>query len=70
MYLQLFSDNVDEIPIAGEEYGFSTLLAAQANGDMESLVSLNRPVCRVDLGTNIAEGLSNLIVQIETLYLQ
>ena len=68
MYLQLFSDNVDEIPIADKKYGFSTLLAAQANGDMESLVSLNRPVCRVDLGTNITKGLSNLIVQFETLY--
>jgi len=70
MYLQLFSDNVDEIPIADKKYGFSTLLVAQANGDMESLVSLNRPVCRVDLGTNITEGLRNLIVQFETLYEQ
>jgi hypothetical protein len=70
MYLQLFSDNVNEIPIADKKYGFSTLLAAQANGDMESLVALNRPVCRVDLGTNITEGLSNLIVQFETLYEQ
>jgi len=33
-------------------------------------VALNRPVCRVDLGTNITEGLSNLIVQFETLYEQ
>ena len=70
MYLQLFSDNVNEIPIADKKYGFSTLLAAQANGDMESLVALNRPVCRVDLGTDITEGLSNLIVQFETLYEQ
>ena len=70
MYLKLFSDNVYEIPIADMKYGFSTLLAAQANGDLESLVSLNRPVCRVDLGTNITEGLRNLIVQFETLYEQ
>ena len=68
MYLQLSSDNVGEIPIEGEKYGFSTLLAAQADGDMESLVSLNRPVCRVNLGNDITQGLNNLIVQFETLY--
>ena len=68
MYLQLSSDNVGEIPIKGEKYGFSTLLAAQADGDMESLVSLNRPVCRVNLGSDITQGLNNLIAQFETLY--
>ena len=70
MYLQLSSDNVGEIPIAGEKYGFSTLLAAQADGDMESLVSLNRPVCRVNLGSDITQGLNKLIAQFQTLYEQ
>ena len=46
------------------------LLAAQADGDMESLVSLNRPVCRVNLGSDITHGLNNLIAQFETLYEQ
>jgi len=45
----------------------STLLAAQANGDMESLVTLGRPVCRVDLGFNIERGLRNLINEVENM---
>jgi len=66
-YLQLLSTYHDEIPVDGETYTMSTLLAAQANGDMESLVTLGRPVCRVDLGFNIEGGLRNLINEVKNM---
>ena len=48
------------MPIPGQEYGFGTLKAAQALGDLQSLQAHGRRAIRVDLGSDIAGGLRAL----------
>lgn len=46
--------------IPDQDYGFDTLIAAQALGDLRSLVDHGRRVIRVDLGADIVTGLQTL----------
>ncbi|MDP9372934.1 MAG: hypothetical protein M3Q65_10895 [Chloroflexota bacterium] len=48
------------LPIPGQDYGFDRLIAAQALGDLRSLVDHGRRVARVDLGDDIVAGLRAL----------
>jgi transaldolase / glucose-6-phosphate isomerase len=47
--LQVVDDFGEELEIPGREFGFRTLIAAQAAGDLESLKERGRKVCRVRL---------------------
>ena len=69
VFLQLLDTTSIEIPIRNKDYGLSTLLAAQADGDMETLLSLGRSVCRVDLGPDISKGLRDLVRDVKDIYL-
>ncbi len=69
VFLQLWSTPPEEVPIGDENYGFSTLLTAQADGDMETLLSLGRSVCRVNLGPDINKGLTDLVSDVRDMYL-
>jgi transaldolase/glucose-6-phosphate isomerase len=61
VFLQLIAgDKHGDVPIPGEPFGFSVLARAQALGDYESLAKRKRRAIRIDLGTNIEEGLTKL----------
>jgi hypothetical protein len=47
--LQVVDDFGEELEIPGREFGFRTLIAAQAAGDLEALKERGRKVCRVRL---------------------
>jgi hypothetical protein len=47
--LQVVDDFGEELDIPGRDFGFRTLIAAQAAGDLEALKERGRKVCRVRL---------------------
>jgi transaldolase/glucose-6-phosphate isomerase len=49
LFIQVFDDPGDELPIPGKPFGFRRLIHAQAAGDFESLKEKGRPVVRVRL---------------------
>ena len=60
LFLQLVDQSDDDIAIPETNYGFATLIAAQALGDLRALEQRGRRVLRVDLGTDTASGLAAL----------
>ncbi|RMH36902.1 MAG: bifunctional transaldolase/phosoglucose isomerase [Nitrospirae bacterium] len=60
VFLQLTCDDPEDLPIPGEPYTFGVLKAAQALGDLQSLVSRGRRVIRVHLGSDVGKGLARL----------
>ena len=50
LFVQVVDDLGEELEIPGRPYGFRTLIAAQAAGDLEALKERGRKVCRVKLG--------------------
>lgn len=62
-FVQLVSDSA-ELPIPGLDYGFQTLIRAQAEGDREALERRGFPVVTVSLGKEAARGLSELVVEL------
>ncbi len=50
LFLQLIETPKADIPIPGQSYTFGTLAQAQAIGDLQSLLSRQRPVIQVRLG--------------------
>ena len=47
VFLQATSDGGKDLPIPGQPYGFATLFAAQARGDLEVLQARGRRALRV-----------------------
>jgi hypothetical protein len=47
-FLQITDPVRDDLPIPGEPFGFGTLEAAQAEGDLRALRSRGRPAIRID----------------------
>ena len=64
VFLQIASQDATDLAIPGEPYGFSTLKAAQALGDLRSLRRHNRRALRVHLG-NSGAGLERLAGLVE-----
>ena len=60
LFLQLTMSH-DDLPIPGRPYGFATLAAAQAVGDLRALVKLGRRTARIDLGGEPVDGLRRLL---------
>ena len=46
-FLQLLHDSVDDLEIPGRDFGFRTLIAAQADGDLQTLRDSGQPAVRV-----------------------
>jgi hypothetical protein len=59
-FLQLVSGHPKDLAIPGRGYGFATLIAAQADGDLASLETHGLPVRRVHLGDDPDAGLALL----------
>jgi len=60
VFLQITGDVKADVAIPGQNYGFKTLLAAQALGDGKALASRKYPLLRFNL-TNRAMGISELL---------
>jgi RpiB/LacA/LacB family sugar-phosphate isomerase len=58
--IQLTGDDRFDVAVPGESYGFSTLKAAQARGDLETLRKEGRRVIRLHLGGRPAAALEKL----------
>jgi hypothetical protein len=59
-FLQLVAGHRQDLAIPGRGYGFGTLIAAQADGDLASLEAHGLPVRRVHLGDDPDAGLAAL----------
>jgi transaldolase/glucose-6-phosphate isomerase len=66
VFLQIVQQDTADVPIPGQPYGFATLKAAQALGDLRSLQSRRLPVLRVDLGRRPAAGWKALVHAVES----
>jgi glucose-6-phosphate isomerase len=60
VFLQLTAPDIEDLPIPGQPYTFSTLKQAQALGDFRALSSRGRRAIRIDLGADIQAGLDRL----------
>ncbi len=66
VFLQITAPPKRDLPIPGQQYGFATLLQAQAMGDYESLEQHARRLLRADLGTAApADGVRGLREAVE-----
>ncbi len=63
-FLQLVQTPGADMPIPTAGYGFATLVAAQARGDMEALMGRGRPTARIDLGADPAEAIGQLTKEV------
>ncbi len=61
VFIQITADDVKDVPLPGEPFGFSVLKQAQALGDFASLATRNRRAIRVNLGEDIGAGLKTLL---------
>jgi hypothetical protein len=59
-FIQITSEDSDDLPIPGQPYGFSVLKRAQAFGDYLSLSRRGLPLLRIDLGRDEPNGLQTL----------
>lgn len=60
VFLQLTSDDPQDLPVPGAEYTFGVVKAAQALGDFRVLAERRRRALRVHLGADAAAGLATL----------
>jgi hypothetical protein len=60
VFLQLTSEDIDDLPIPGRTFTCAQLKRAQAIGDFESLRAHGRPVLNVNLGRDVDAGLAVL----------
>jgi len=64
-FIQITSDDAQDLPIPGEPYTFGVLKAAQALGDFVYLGKRNRRAIRVHLGADVDAGLKKLQAAME-----
>ena len=60
VFLQITSDDAEELDIPGHRYSFGTLKSFQAQGDFAVLAERGRRVLRVHLGSDVPAGLRTL----------
>ncbi len=61
VFLQITSEDKQDLAIPGETFSFGILKEAQSLGDFLALASRKRRVIRIHLKSNIAEGLRHLL---------
>ena len=60
VFLQITSDDAEDLPIPGQKYTFGILKRFQAQGDFQVLAERKRRALRVHLGPDVHAGLSQL----------
>jgi len=61
VFLQMTSDDAEDLPIAGKAFSFGVLKAAQALGDFQALNARGRRVVRLHLPADVEAGLDRLL---------
>jgi hypothetical protein len=67
LFVQITGDDREDLAIPGAGYGFSTLKAAQALGDLQSLRDAARRVIRLHLNGKQSQGLQQLLQMVQGL---
>jgi transaldolase/glucose-6-phosphate isomerase len=65
VFLQITSDDAEDLQVPGQKYTFGVVKAAQARGDLEVLLDRGRRALRVHLGSDVAAGLKKLASAME-----
>ena len=65
VYVQVTAEPAQDLPIPGGDFGFATLIAAQAAGDARVLADHGRPVLRLHVTGSQAEGLAAVRAALE-----
>ena len=60
LFIQLTADHAADLPVPGEAYSFATLVAAQAEGDLQALAQRGRRAIRIALGPDPARQITRL----------
>jgi transaldolase/glucose-6-phosphate isomerase len=60
VYVQITTDDAEDVPIPDQKFTFSVLKQAQAAGDLQSLRDHGRRVIRVHISGDLIEGLDRL----------
>src|SRR5205085_644783 len=60
VFLQITSDDAQDVPIPGQRFTFGILKACQARGDFDVLAERGRRILRVHLGADVLAGLKRL----------
>ena len=61
VFIQVTGDDAADLSVPGHKYTFSTVKAAQAQGDLQVLSERNRRALRVHLGADTQKGLTVLV---------
>jgi transaldolase/glucose-6-phosphate isomerase len=61
VFLQITSDDAEDLEVPGQKYTFGVVKAAQARGDFQVLLDRERRALRVHLGADIKVGLQNIL---------
>jgi transaldolase/glucose-6-phosphate isomerase len=60
VFLQITSDDAEDLQVPGQKYTFGVVKAAQARGDLQVLVERGRRALRIHLGSDVGAGLAKL----------
>ena len=66
VYIQITTDDAEDVPIPGKPFSFSVLKRAQAAGDLQSLRDHGRRVIRVHIAGDLITGLEKLTDSVST----
>jgi transaldolase/glucose-6-phosphate isomerase len=65
VFLQITSEDAQDLPVPGQKYTFGVVKAAQARGDFAVLAERGRRALRVHFGKDVKAGLAKLQVAVE-----
>ena len=65
MFLQITTEDAQDLPIPGSRVRFGKLELAQALGDFRSLDSRGKPALRLHISGSVAEGLATIANAVE-----
>ncbi len=67
LFLQVTSDDANDLEVPGQQYTFGVIKAAQSRGDFQVLLDRGRRALRIHLGAEVQSGLKTLAEAMEKL---
>lgn len=64
-FLQLIDTPIQDLPVPETDFTFGQIIRAQAAGDAEALVSRERTILRLDLGSDASLGIRSIVKTME-----
>jgi hypothetical protein len=65
VFLQITSDDAEDLPIPGQKFTFGVLKQAQAQGDFAVLAERRRRALRIHVGADVPAGLQAVAATLE-----